>query len=121
MIKLIHYLIPTIVLAFFIALMNAGPYLKEPRGEYDNVPKYFQMVEADVKTEQWDAAKNDLDALIKAWKFVIRRVQFDVERDEINGLSSNLARLDGSIDAKDKAGALAELAEAKGHWDELEH
>jgi predicted Mrr-cat superfamily restriction endonuclease len=120
MIKLFYYLVPAIVIAFFIAIMNAGAYLKAPWREDDNVPKYFQMVEADVKTEQWSAAKDDLDKLEKAWKIVIRRVQFDVERDELNRLSANLARLEGSIEAEDKGSALAELAEAREHWEELE-
>jgi len=120
MLKLIYYLIPTIIIALFIAVMNAGTYLKEPRGEEDNVPKYFQMVKADVKTEQWSAARDDLDKLEKAWKIVLRRVQFDVDRDEINYLSSNLARLEGSIEAEDQSSALAELAEAREHWEKLE-
>jgi len=30
-----------------------------------------------------------------------------------------LARLTGYLEAKDKAGALAELYEAKRHWDDL--
>lgn len=121
MIKLLYYLVPAIVIACFIAIMNAGAYLKEPRGAYDNVPKYFQMVEAGVKTEQWDTAQEDLDELKKAWRIVIRRIQFDVEREELNRLSANLARLEGAIEAEDKGGALAELAEAQAHWEELEH
>lgn len=120
MIKLIYYLVPAMVITLFVLIMNAGEYLKEARGEHDNVPKYFQLVEADVAAGQWTTAEEDLDKLKAAWQVVMGRIQFDVERDEINHLSANLARLGGSIKAKNMSSAVVELAEAKEHWDELE-
>jgi len=47
------------------------------------------------------------------------RIQFSSERDEINFLSADIARLKGAIRGKDKAEAYAQLEEAREHWEQL--
>jgi hypothetical protein len=120
MIKFIYYLVPIVMLAIFVLSMNMGHYLKEPRGDFDNVPKYFEVVETDLTEGNWDMAKDDLEKLENAWEAVIPRIQFDAERDEINRLSISLTRMKGAIKAQEKGGALMELEEAREHWEELE-
>ena len=48
----------------------------------------------------------DIASIDFAWKKIIPRIQFSVERDEIYNISLNIARLRGSISAEDKTSTL---------------
>lgn len=111
--------IPIITLTLFIVIMLSGNYLKKPLGETDNIPDLVQVLIYNINDEKWEDAKNNTDKLSEAWDRIVRRVQFSSERDEINGFSMNVARLRGSIMAKNKANSLAALFEAYEHWKEL--
>lgn len=61
-----------------------------------------------------------LKSLKTAWKIVKRRVQFSVERDEVNLIDTNIARIEGALMLHDKPFIIIELSEMKDHWNELE-
>lgn len=111
--------IPIITMIIFVFIMLSGTILKKPFGKFDDVPGSIDDIIAAVNDEDWDDAANKLNGLEKAWDKVIFRVQFSSERDEINKLSTCIARLKGAVTAQDKAGALMELYEAHNHWVEL--
>ena len=111
--------IPIITLALFIMIMLSGNYLKQPLGTSDNIPKTIEGIIEDVMDENWEGVERETNNLEAAWKKVVRRIQFSLERDEINSFTTNLARLQGAILAKDKPSALVELKEAYQHWEGL--
>lgn len=111
--------IPIVTLVFFVMVMLSGDLLKQPLGGDDNIPQSIETLVQDVNHENWEAAKQDTDNLNRVWDKVVNRVQFSSERDEINAFSSNIARLRGAIQAKDKSIGLTELSEAYEHWKEL--
>ena len=111
--------IPIITLVFFVIVMLSGDILKQPLGGDDNIPQSIETIIQDVSHENWEAANQNTDNLNKVWDKVVTRVQFSSERDEINDLSMNIARLRGAIQAKDKSIAFTELSEAYEHWKEL--
>lgn len=111
--------IPIVTLVFFILIMLSGNYLKRPLGNDDNVPKSIQIVIQDVNNGNWKEAYENTEKLSSAWKKVIKRVQFSSERDEINALSSSIARLKGAISAQDKSSSLIELNAAYEHYNGL--
>lgn len=120
--KLVSYLIPVVSLIVFVLIMQGGCYyLISSRSDKDAIPQYIDQVETDLNTEHWDNAKEDLQRLDLAWKKVIPRIQFHAEMDAIDGIKVNIARLNGSIDAKDLGISLAELAELSEHWDNLKN
>jgi hypothetical protein len=118
--KLVYYSIPIIVLIVFVLIMNSGGYLKRPRGEEEDLPGLIKIVEEDLLNERWDSVSLNVDRLKNTWQKVIPRVQFSVERDEILAINRGLARIQGFIKARDKAGALAEISEINEHWNDLE-
>ncbi|NLK53025.1 MAG: DUF4363 family protein [Syntrophomonadaceae bacterium] len=85
----------------------------------DNVSAYLDKVRQDVVSENWDNAKMDMEKLETAWGMVIPRIQYSVERDDINSLNRNLTRLRSWITVKDKPNSLVELQEAEMFWDKL--
>ena len=117
--KFIVTVIPIVTLALFVCIMISGSFLKKPFGKNDDVAQTIEQMLKDVNNEAWDEAVIKVDKLDNAWKKVIKRIQFSEERDEINFLSSNIARLRGAVSAKDKADALMELNDAYNHWKEL--
>ncbi|MDD2556343.1 MAG: DUF4363 family protein [Syntrophaceticus sp.] len=117
--KLIYYLLPVAILALFIGIMLSGSYLKQPRGEDDNVPAQLVLVKEVVQKGDWKSAQQELGTLKKSWEKVVPRIQFSMERNEIYLLSVSLTRAGAAITAKDKAGALMELEEAEHHWHSL--
>ena len=117
--KFLVIAIPIVALVLFLVVMLSGNLLKYPLGEDDNIPQAIAVVIKDVNNEDWDTAEKDTDALDKAWKKIVRRVQFSSERDEINAFSAGIARLRGAIEAKDRSNALSDLYEAYEHWNQL--
>ena len=117
--KFLVITIPIATLAFFILIMLSSSMLKRTSGNNDNIPQSIQSIIQDIELENWDDANYKTDTLKITWEKVIKKVQFSSERDEINSFSTNIARLKGSIKAKDKSNSCSELNEALDHWTEL--
>jgi hypothetical protein len=111
--------IPIVTLAFFILIMLSGDFLKKPLGKDDNIPKIIEEITSDLNNENWEQVIKETEKLEAAWRKVIARIQFSGERDEINSLSMNIARLRGAITARNKSNALVELSEAYEHWEDI--
>jgi len=119
--KVASYLIPILSLIIFVVIMQGGCYYITSWSERNIIPEYVNQVESDINAERWDNAQEDLHRLDLAWKKAIPRIQYHAERDAIDGIKENIARLSGSIEAKDRGLALAELNELAEHWDNLKN
>ena len=117
--KFISYAIPIVTLTAFILVMLGGNYLKRPLNSSENVVAYTELSIEHAKIEKWDMLQQDVVNIDFAWKKIIPRIQFSVERDELYNISLNVARLKGSIASEDKASTLIELNEIIENWDEL--
>jgi hypothetical protein len=111
--------IPIVTLLLFVAIMLSGEILKKPFGKDDNIQQSIESLMQDIQSENWEEASQNVEGLEEAWKKVVKRVQFSEERNEINGFTTNMARIKGAIEAKDKSGGLQELYEANEHWEDL--
>lgn len=117
--KFLIVTIPIVTIALFICIMLSGSILKKSFGKNDDVSQCIDDMIQMVEKEAWDEASKNVEDLDKAWKKVKIRVQFSAERDELNYLSTNIARLRGAIEAEDKSNALMELNEAHSHWKDI--
>jgi hypothetical protein len=99
--------------------MEGGLYFMCSRSTKEAIPQYIDQVESDLKAEEWDAARQDVQHLDLAWRKVVPFIQFHAEMDQIDGIKSDFARLNGSIDAEDLGLALSELGELAEHWENL--
>ncbi|MBU3126961.1 DUF4363 family protein [Clostridium tagluense] len=117
--KLISYSIPIVTLTVFVLLMLGGNYLKKPHNQSEDVVAFVEVSIEHAKSEEWDMLQQDVTNIDLAWKKIIPRIQFSVERDEIYNISLNIAKLRGSITSEDKASTLIELNEILEDWDEL--
>ncbi|MGY0693913.1 DUF4363 family protein [Virgibacillus sp. FSP13] len=112
-------IIPIILIGLFIFVMTSGSLLKKPMFGDDDVAHYIHNVKESVHDKSWKTASKNLNKAQKAWKKVIPRIQFSVERDEMNMFGKKLERTQAFISAKEKGSALAELAEAQYLWKEF--
>lgn len=117
--KFISYAIPIITLTAFVLLMLGGNYLRKPRNASEDVITFVELSIDHAKAEKWDMLQQDTTNIDTAWKKIIPRIQFSVERDEIYNISLNIARLRGSIASEDKTSTLIELNEIIENWNEL--
>ena len=108
--------IPIVTLILFVLIMFSGNILKYPLGKDDNIPESIQLIINDIELENWEDANNKTTVLSNTWVKMIKRIQFSSERGEINSFSTNIARLQGAIMAKDKSSSFTELNEAYDHW-----
>jgi len=115
--RLWRYMVPILVLLLFIAVMNGKLYkltLYPEKG--DDFPHYLQALKEDVTDEQWIKVQGDYDELTALWKNMVERIQFSVEKDQIEAIDVNLARMQAYIELRDKKGVVVELLELKEHW-----
>ncbi len=108
----------TLLLGFALFLASGG-WLKEPLGKHDRVKEAVRQTELAIEQKDWDEASRSLHKAEKAWDTVANRIQFSVERQYMYDIGITLARLKGSIKAKDRAGALAETETFYLLWKEL--
>jgi uncharacterized protein YfkK (UPF0435 family) len=119
--KFIRYIPPAIILLVSIGIMTTGGVLKQPFGETDDVIKYINHIESNVKENKWEEAEENMGKLTDAWNKVKKRIQFSVERNELNDFTRNLARLKGAIIGRDTNGIWIELSAIKEDWNHLEN
>lgn len=117
--KVLYYLCVAAVLGIFVCIMNGGNYLKSPRSDTDDVNLYLDRLDHDVVNENWDSAAINSEKLRRAWKIISPRIQFSVEKSEIDAINVNLARIQAYVKLKDQVGSYAELKEANEHWNDL--
>jgi len=111
--------IPILTLILFIFIMQSGSFLKKTKINGEDIPTIINAIIENIDKNEWDKAQSKSDELSNAWKKIVMRIQFSSERDEINFLSADIARLKGAIRGKDKAEAYAQLEEAREHWEQL--
>ncbi|HHU52228.1 MAG TPA: DUF4363 family protein [Firmicutes bacterium] len=120
---ILHFLlskvIPALVLLLFMVIMNSGTVFKETFGLNRRIPENFVLLQVSIGNEEWSAADYYLKELKTEWKKLLPSLQFSVERDEINHFQQTLARMTGFIEAKEKAGTLAELRALEETWRDL--
>ena len=117
--KFISYTIPIVTLTVFVLIMLSGNYFKKPRNSSEDVVSFVELSVGHANSEKWDKLEQDVTNIDFAWKKIIPRIQFSVERDEIYNISLNIASLRGSIASKDKSSTLIELNEIIENWNEL--
>lgn len=113
------YLIPFLILAISALILTGRTYPQGPGSPVGQVDAYQKALKADITREQWDKAPAGLKSLTAAWDKAVTQIQFSAGRDEIKGFNLSLARLAGFIEAKNQAGALAELGSIQAHWHNL--
>jgi hypothetical protein len=111
--------IPVVTLAVFVVFMHSGGYLKKSFVGEHNIPELIQILLENVDNESWEEAHKNAEELIRVWDVIVKRVQYSSERDEIKGFNISLAQLRGSIEARNKAGAISAIYEAHEHWLQL--
>ncbi|HON42236.1 MAG TPA: hypothetical protein PLM74_03780 [Bacillota bacterium] len=111
--------LPVGLIALFIAVMLSAAVLKHPLGSADDVPAWLSRVEAHVMDEQWQDALEGARKLADAFNRVTVRVQFSAQLHDVLDLRAAIARAEGFIRAQNRAGAMAELAEARTLWDRI--
>lgn len=117
--KILLYVLPISLLIFFIFIMNSGNFFKQPRSSDDDFEAYASVLEQDMHWGDWKKAGEDFEFFYNAWQIIIPRIQFSVEKDEINEINVNLSRLKSYIKTENSDSALAELSEIKEHWENL--
>jgi hypothetical protein len=111
--------LPVGLIALFIAVMLSAAVLKHPLRSDDDVPAWLSRVEAHVMSGQWQEALEGAGKLADALSKVTVRVQFSAQLHDILDLRTAISRAEGFIKAQNRAGAMAELAEATTLWDRI--
>ena len=114
-----YYAFVALLFAVFIFIMNSGDLFKKPLGSGDDFMLYMNHLEENISVNDWQTAGINYEKLHRAWKKIVPRIQYSVEKDEINAIDVNLARLESCITSQDKTLALLELNEAREHWHDL--
>ena len=117
--KFISYAIPIVTLVAFVLIMLGGNYFKKPQSPSEDIVAFVELSIKHAKIENWDMLDKDIVNIDTAWKKIMPRIQFSVERDEIYNISLNVARLKGSIASENKTSTLIDLYEIIENWDEL--
>ncbi|SHG66788.1 protein of unknown function [Thermosyntropha lipolytica DSM 11003] len=117
--KILYYTVISLWLLIFVFILNSGDIAKKPWSHDDDFVLYATMLQKDITREDFRKASHDLEQLKKAWSKIVSRIQYSVEKEEINAIYVNLARLTAHIKNEDKKQALVEIEEMWNHWHHL--
>jgi hypothetical protein len=117
--RLITLAIPILTILLFIFIMQSGNLIKKSLEKDDPLVNHMENMVRAANDDNWAKVAVILDHLDADWKKLLFRLQFSCERDEINYINSNIARMRGAVLAEDRTNLLIELEEVKSHWDRL--
>lgn len=117
--KFMYKVIPVAILSVSIVMMLSGQWLKHSIGKEDDVIKGMTMLEQAVKEEDWDAAANHVEVIDSAWRQVVKRIQFSVERERIREVDAAIVRLKAAVSVQDEKKVIEEVEFFYMIWDTL--
>lgn len=109
----LFYLIPFFLLLSFALLMNTAGYLQ--RSLFPEFPEISLKLESSIKARDWSAARQLTGDLTAVWRQANRHLQLAAEKDKLEELDENMARLAALVETED-ASALSELYAAANNW-----
>ncbi|MDQ0268324.1 DUF4363 family protein [Cytobacillus purgationiresistens] len=116
---LLYKVVPLLILAIFIMTMKSGDFLKKSFTDEDDVMQYVELVNQSIDDGDWATADKNIKDTKDAFLIVQKRIQFSVEKSELNRMGAAIYRAIGYVDEQDAAGAKAELQEIRFTWDGL--
>ncbi len=114
--NILIYILPGLVLLFFVLVMNGEKLYGFFIPFEQSFSSHALRLENDLQSQSWEAAAEDLRQLRASWQKARRHLQLAVERNKIEELDENMARLEALIRMREAPGALAELLAAENNW-----
>ncbi len=111
--KIMYYICIVTVSIFFALIMNSGDYFKK------SMSADFTTLSQALNAADWNKAEDSMMELRNSWEETVPRIQFSVEKDEINAIDVNISRMEAYIHLREKNAAYVELNEALEHWNNL--
>lgn len=121
MLKLLYFSIPVLLLAASVFALNAGPLLKRPLSDQDDVPAKLKAVSSLAAAGRWEQAGTAATELQTAWHSVKRRVQLVASRNELQFISLSVADMQGAIAGHDPVQFRLAEQRLRSLWDALGH
>ncbi|WP_182200972.1 hypothetical protein [Paraliobacillus salinarum] len=117
--KFLLYFIPILTIASFIVVMNSGYFLKGPFGDDDRLYEAITQIEQNVLEKKWEMAEENIAYSENAWKKIVRRIQYSVEKEYIIEINGILSRIRGGIKIYDDKAIIEEVYYFYEMWDKL--
>lgn len=108
-----------LLLVFFGAVLGSGNFLKQPLGKEDRLLEAVQSIEQHIEKKNWKQAKDKVEYASNAWRRIVNRIQYSVEREYMYDISGILSRIRGGIVAKDDAAVMEEVYFFYELWENL--
>ena len=112
-----------LALAFFVAVLVGGEWLKRPFGEEEDIRAMlsdFDFVKAaDAAEVDWDRAESLARSLSSAWDKVQRRIQFSVQTDDLLQFSDELTKLGAAVEIRDRTDAWRSVRLLQSIWERM--
>ncbi|SFE36551.1 protein of unknown function [Alteribacillus iranensis] len=117
--KMLLYCIPTLFMLLSAALLAGGTWIKEPLGEKHDIMAQMEYMHSLIDKKEWEKASDEYDNVEASWETISKRVQFSVERDDLEAINETLAKIKGGMKQKDTSIVYPELYYFYELWEQL--
>lgn len=93
--------------------------LTKPLDNRTGFSRYLTQAEINIRKEDWNQAKINLNDSKQAWKKIKPLLQIDIDHDYIKEIENDFIRLDGYLDTKDKSNSLVSILLLKDTWENI--
>lgn len=117
---MIKKIFTTVLLIGIILSMCSCMLFKKPIDKKTGFSNYLNQMENYVRGEEWGHAKTSLEDTKKSWHKLKPLLQMDIDHDYINNIESDLSKLAGYIDTKEKPDSLSTILLIKDTWENID-
>lgn len=107
------------IMYLLILFLVAGCFnpFKAPLNEQQDIRKLIQLTESNIRSGQWEEAKNMNKKLQTGWSQLRNRVSLNASSSDISDLDISIEQLTTYIQENERVLALAELGRLKQIWE----
>ena len=103
----------------FIGIMQSGKLIKNMGGEAQDLPRNVKELMDIIKEENWQEADKKSEKVDRIFNQKSQWLQISEERDRLDEIARELARVKGYIYAEEVGGSLAALEAVLENWKEI--
>lgn len=110
-----------VLLCGIIATTSACTLLTKPLDSRTGLSDHLAQLESDIRQENWQQAKTNLDESQRAWKKIKPLLQIDIDHDYIKDIEEDFTKLSGYLDTQDSADSLVTILLLRNTWENIDN
>ncbi|CUH97472.1 hypothetical protein P22_3603 [Propionispora sp. 2/2-37] len=118
--RLIKTIVIAILLSSTLVALSACTLLTKPLDNRIGFSKHLEQVENNIRNEDWQQAKTNLEDSKESWKKLKPFIQVDIDHDYVKDIEDGFTKLDGYLATQDQSNSLVSILLIESTWENID-